>query len=286
MLLFTITLGGLLLMMGNHFTTLDRYVDHRQKEEAENATINRELALLKRAFRLGVEHSKIRQVPHFEMLDESGNVREGFLEDAQYDKLATECAREGLWLRAMFALYHSYGWRKTEVLGLRVNQIDLDRRTIRLKRGTTKNKEGRFVTMTDEIFQLISASVQGKSPSDFVFTRDDGKPVRSFRKTWAKVCEAAGLPDLMIHDLRRTGARNLRRLGVAEKVAMEIGGWKTRSVFERYNIVDESDLQEAAQKLDAKREERVKASEFRHSSDTVEGFPQLESAKTPSSRLN
>jgi hypothetical protein len=70
-------------------------------------------------------------------------------------------------------------------------------------------------------------------------------------------------------DLRRTGCRNLRRLGVHEKTIMKIGGWKTRSVFDRYNIVDEKDLADAAAKLDQKALER----ELRHSSGTVTSKP-------------
>lgn len=70
---------------------------------------------------------------------------------------------------------------------------------------------------------------------------------------------------LLIHDLRRTGCRNLRRLGVHEKTIMKIGGWKTRAVFDRYNIVDEKDLAEAAARLDQKAQQR----KLRHSSGTV-----------------
>ena len=47
--------------------------------------------------------------------------------------------------------------------------------------------------------------------------------------------------------------RNLRRLGVAESVAMKISGHKTASVFRRYDITDEADLTEAAARLDEKR---------------------------------
>ena len=98
-----------------------------------------------------------------------------------------------------------------------------------------------------------------------MFTRD-GERVKDFRKAWANVCAAAGVPRLLFHDLRRTGARNLRREGVAEGVIMRIGGWKTRNVFDRYNIVDQADLAEAARRLDAKRENQ----EFGHSLATIE----------------
>ena len=58
---------------------------------------------------------------------------------------------------------------------------------------------------------------------------------------------------LIVHDLRRTGARNLRREGESETVIMKAGGWKTPSVFKRYDIVDEADLDRAAERLNEKR---------------------------------
>ncbi len=132
---------------------------------------------------------------------------------------------------------------------MRVNQLDIAQRVIRLEPGTTKNREGREVLMTDSVHKLLSALVHGKSADDYVFTRSSGKPVRAFRTTWQNACTHAGIPDLLFHDLRRTGARNLRRAGVAEGIVMKIGGWRTRSVFERYAIVSRSDMNDAILKL-------------------------------------
>jgi integrase len=126
----------------------------------------------------------------------------------------------------MYEVGCTYGWRVSEIKGLRVRHIDIGAHTIRLDPGTTKNGQGRVVTFEAQstLCELLAACVHGKSADDFAITRDAGKLVRDFRKTWAKVCEAAGSPGLLFHDLRRTAARNLRRAGVAENVIMQIGG--------------------------------------------------------------
>ena len=227
---------------------LARYIDNRQQEEAANATINRELAALKRMFRLGQQSTppKVVRAPRFPKLAEN-NVRKGFLEDGQYRKLVEYCP--DLWFRGLVECGRTYGWRVSELLNMRVSQADVAQRTIRLDPGTTKNRDGREVIMTDAVCNLLGALVHGKNPEDFVFTRDNGKPVRDFRETWKNACTHAGIPDLLFHDLRRTGARNLRRAGVAEGVIMKIGGWRTRSVFDRYAIVSRTDMSDAILKL-------------------------------------
>jgi integrase len=232
---------------------VQRYCAKREAEGASGASINRELAVLKRAFHLAMKTTppKVRACPVMPMYKESAP-RTGFLEDAQYAPLAMECSKVGLWLRALLTTAYSFAFRKGELLSMRVKQVDLSTGTIRLEAGTTKNNEGRTIKMTREVATLLTACVIGKKPDDFVFTRDNGKPVEGFRKIWKTVCTHAGVPGLLFHDLRRSGVRNLRRLGVQESVAMRISGHKTRSVFERYNIVDEADLVDAASRLNTK----------------------------------
>jgi integrase len=94
--------------------------------------------------------------------------------------------------------------------------------------------------------------------SEYLFARGS-RPIRDFRESWDLACERAGVPELLFHDLRRTAVRNLRRASVAETVIMRITGHRTRGVFKRYNIADQSDTQEAgrmAQEFLAKEHEK------------------------------
>lgn len=300
-----------------------RYIDARLAAGAQPATINRELALLKRAFNLARECTppKVKLVPYIPMLKES-NVRRGFVESAGYVRLAEQCGRVGLWMRALLECGYTYGWRHEELLGLRVRQVDLLAATIRLDPGTTKNDQGREVSMTQTVRELLTECVRGKKPEEYAFTRDDGKPVLDFRGIWYTVCIAAGVGELacpsceqavetdkhcancgrdwtrdrmkyrglIFHDLRRTAVRNMVRAGVSERVAMSISGHKTRSVFDRYHIVAPSDLREAARKLEINQQEeretlkKSRASEFGHSLGIVAPEVQQNSKvlKTPS----
>lgn len=74
------------------------------------------------------------------------NPRSGFVSEEQYKTLQEKC-RYG-WLHGILAVAYNYGFRKQELLGLRVFQIDLKERTIQLLPGTTKNDMGRSVKMT------------------------------------------------------------------------------------------------------------------------------------------
>ncbi|HXN24604.1 MAG TPA: site-specific integrase [Candidatus Dormibacteraeota bacterium] len=243
------TFGG---MRASRLSTddLNRFIEHRKRQQASNGTINRELALLKRMFNLGTACTpkKVNEVPVFPEKLTEAPPRDGFVEDAEYKRLCDNCTE--LWLRALIAAAYTFGFRKAELLSMRVRQVDLLDRTIRLRAQTTKNKRPRMVKMTEEVYQLLAKCVSGKEPLDYVFTRADGKPVRDFRVSWSKLTDAAKLSGLLLHDFRRSAVRNMVRRGVPETVAMQISGHVTREIFSRYNITSDNDIADAARLIE------------------------------------
>lgn len=229
---------------------LNKYVLDCQSKGLSNGTINRDMAALKRGFNLAYRGTprKVFSVPVFPHLKESAP-RQGFVEEPQYHQLVKHAPE--LWLRSLLAVAYTFGFRKGELLAMRCNQVDLAGQTIRLWRGTTKSGEPRLVRMTHEVAVLLTACVQGKGPDDFVFSRNGGTPILDFRGSWDTLCKAAKLDGLLFHDLRRSAVRNMIRRGIGERLAMTISGHKTRSVFDRYNVISESDLAEAARKIEA-----------------------------------
>src|SRR5262249_48864239 len=163
------------------------YVEKRQSEKASKSTINRELALLCRAFSLGfdAEPQKVSRIPKFHrfIVSEKGSERRGFVEEAEYRRLAS-LAKEP-WLRALLALAYTYGFRKAELLGMKCSQVDLLNNTVSLYSGETKNGEPRIVYLTDECRLLVTELRKGKQPDDFLMTRENGEPVRDLRGTWS-----------------------------------------------------------------------------------------------------
>jgi len=239
---------------------LNAYLDQRQVEKAANATINREFAALKTMLRLGLRMHRLT-LPIFPHLAEN-NVRRGFIEQSDFDRLRSLATE--LWLRLFLEMAFQYGWRKQELLGLRVRQVNVSTKLIRLDVGSTKNGEGREVTMTSTIRELVRQAVAGKRPDDYLLTRSNGVPVREFRRGWKNLCQKAGLDGLHVHDFRRSAARELRKAGVPESTIMDIGGWKTREMFKRYAITDSKDIAAAIAKRELAKAEN--SHDFSHDS--------------------
>lgn len=261
-------------------TRLDSYVEARQKEGAALGTIKNELNALRHAFKLAQKKKKVlaNEVPTFPSISVS-DPREGFFERGEHEQVRAALPPDEGDLAEY--LYWS-GWRTSEAKGLLWSDVDEVAGSIRIE--DTKNGKPRTLPYSalPALAELIAHrrevtdAVQRKRSMkvNHVFHRN-GEPIRHFRRSWTSACIAAGLghevrePDVLDaagavvkrgrlvrkvalripHDYRRSAARNLSRAGVPEAVIMKLCGWKTRSVFDRYNVVPERDLAEGLAKL-------------------------------------
>ena len=252
---------------------VDKYIGERQETGTAAATINRSTQLLAQAFSLAVERKHLSTGPKIRHLSERGNARQGFFSDAEFH--AVESCLPA-YLRDFCRFGYLTGWRKGEISSLRWEDVDGD--VIRLRGVNAKNGEGRSVVLGGALAELIERRKAARQVergnavmlSTFIFHMD-GEPVGDFRKSWAAACVKARLSQFvcrnckqpvsghrceqcnaetrysgrLFHDLRRTAVRNMVRAAVPERVAMSISGHKTRSIFDRYNIVNEADLRDA-----------------------------------------
>jgi integrase len=245
---------------------IHEYIAKRQAENAAAATINRELATLRRGLRLALEHDPPLVGRHFRirMLRED-NVRQGFLTEQQYLALRKELP--DYQQLALVIAYH-VGIRRGELLALKWEQVDFDAGKILLRGSQTKSGHARVLPIYGEMeawLRFAKAERDLKCPDTEHVIAQRCKPVTWFYQAWRTACAAAGVHGLLFHDLRRTAVRNMLDAGIDEKTAMLITGHRTRAMIDRYNIRNEKDVLAAGRKLDEYR--RRKAAEGAASGD-------------------
>lgn len=269
-------------------TVFREYIAFRQAEGAKNGTINRELSYVRRGFTLAHEAEKLDAIPHIPKLKEAP-AKKGFFEVAQFEAILAKLPEE---YRCPIGLERVSGWRSANIRNIEPSCIDWGGKIVRLEPGSTKNDEGPVCPIDEELDGVLQMALiyreqmiekakalgQEKVPPNLFlyFCRGQVRPIGDFRKAWRRACYEAGIPcelkpmvnpktgekyllpvksSLTPHDFRRTAVRDWARM-VEAKVAMTITGHKTRSVFDRYNIVSESDItnaRKARNRLFAKR---------------------------------
>jgi integrase len=238
--------------------TADRvsaFIAFRKRQGGANASINRELAALKRMFRLGKRVGKVAEIPHISLLLED-NVRKGFFEREQFDAVLSHLPE---YLKPVVEVAYITGWRVTsEILSRQWEHVDFIGGWLRLEPGETKNRKGRNFPFTQRLWVVLEEQRRRTKEVEaemgctvpWAFHRG-GHRIKSFYVFWRKACAQAGIPGRLLHDFRRTAVRNLERASVPRSDAMAMVGHLTESIYRRYAISDEASLRESASKLDA-----------------------------------
>lgn len=232
--------------------TLIAYQGRKQRRGYANASVNRRIEVLFRAYSLaGFEPPKLARLPE-------DNAREGFFTRAQIDFVIVNLPND---LRDLTLFAFLTGMRLKEMKSLRWS--DVTENTIRLRGCYAKTKKPRTLPCgSGELFELLERRRRARIVktatenlmAEFIFHRG-GEQLGEFRKSWKSACKKAGCPGRIFHDLRRSAIRGMTQAGVPQSVAMAISGHRTDSVFRRYSIPDEDDLAAALKRTERYHEE-------------------------------
>jgi integrase len=231
--------------------TTDRlrdYIAARQRDGAAPASINRGLEGLQRAFALAVEGGLLSFAPRVPSLQER-NARQGFFERADFEAIMGRLGDADL--RDFCEWLYRTGMRPGEIRSLEWPTLDRETWTLRLHAKDAKTGYGRVIPIEGELRALMERRLKARRLDCRLIFHRSGKPVRDFRKVWKRACKEAGQQGKIPYDCRRTAVRNMVRAGVDPAVAMKISGHRTRNIFDRYNIISETDLRDALAKTDA-----------------------------------
>lgn len=223
---------------------LQEYARRRQTQGARNATINRDVAILRRGFTL----HQIPWPPGWTALKESPP-REVSYTDEEFARLIAELAP---WVRPPFWFARITGWRLTsEVLSIPWPWITFGARGyVKMPAGVGKNGDGRKFPFTPALETLLLEQRRSSPPGcAWVFNRD-GRRLKNVRTAFVNARRRAGLDEKVIHDLRRTAAKGMHDRGVSETAMMKLIGWRDIATARRYNFRDDRDLYEAVKLLD------------------------------------
>ena len=249
------------------------FVAARRRAGMSDPTIRRNLNPLKAMFRLAVKQKKVgvNDLPYFPTLDDSDPAGE-YITPEQFAKILAalptatttkeynrthEKKRTFHDLRPLFTFIYSTGCRIGAAQRISWDMVNEDCAEILLPPTIVKAKKPLPLMLTGPMLAPLAAELRKRF-------RRDGEPVfdsTNYRPEWNKACAKAGLRGYdeekrvrlgdggaRIHDCRVSGAINLLDAGVDESTVLKIGGWKTRAMLDRYNVLDRDRVGHALKK--------------------------------------
>lgn len=238
------------------YDVVSGYVARRfaAKPKPAAATVRYERAVLRRMFNIAYRAGKVDRVPAFPSIRVE-NTRTGFCSPEEIERVIQHLPEHA---KGPVRCLYLTGWRTGEVLGLTWVRVDFEAKAITLDAEHTKNGKPRvfpfsglpaLAELLRERRERTSALERERSQVIPWVFHLEGERIASFRDEWGTAVKETGLPWLLPHDMRRSAARNLVRAGVSERVVMELCGWRTRAMFDRYNVTADDDLRDGVGRL-------------------------------------
>lgn len=213
---------------------VNEYKVKRYQDGVKPATINREIACLKRAFNLAYrEWEWIMENPISKVsMEKENNKRDRWL---SYDEELRLLNASPNWMRDLIVFALNTGMRLSEILTLTWDQIDLNRKILIIF--NSKNGEKRGIPLNEIVFEMLKNKSKVRSiDTNLVFYNDNHK---QFNKVFvshrfAKIVKKAGIDDFRFHDLRHTFATRLVQAGVDIYRVCHLLGHKDLKTTQRY----------------------------------------------------
>lgn len=228
---------------------VDDILDEKQDSDGiSNATRNRYTAtlrgLINTAYR---EWEWLESAPIFRILEEK-TTEPRWLTYAEAERLIAHAPD---YLKNPIALSLNTGIRKSNCLCFKWEWVDLDNRTAYIPMATAKAKRTIPIPLNDDAIDIIKSQI-GKHPI-FLFTNNNGEPFSEVHsEVWKKLITAAKIEPFRWHDLRHTWASWHVRNGTSLTELMELGGWSSYRMIQRYAHLNTDHLHESAQRIRAK----------------------------------
>jgi len=236
---------------------LENHIEKRKKEGCANATIDHEIGTARTMILKAFDNNKVsgNTIKTFRKIKKlnkgNDNARNRIISKTEFSDMLKDAP---LHLRPILIMAYHTGMRKGEILNLTWDKVDTNKRFIYLEATDTKDREKRSIPISDELYKALEAIPKAIHDKHVFLYK--GKPIEDLRTGLKKACKDAGISygrgeksGFVLHDLRHTFNTNMRKAGVPESVIMKITGHSTRAMFDRYNTIDEDDLQTAIQQM-------------------------------------
>ena len=233
----------------------DRYRMQRREDGAAENTINHELNLVRRGYRLAILDGLLETAPRIEFFRIGlRNARTDFLRPSEFDQVLEEVNRRDRAIGDLVEFLFVSGWRRGEAVALEWSSISDDAITLSArdtKEGKLSSRgHARFLPLIGRLAEVMDRRRTARTPEIAHVFHRAGKPVGDFRKLWRSSLRAAGLnPKTVVHALRRSFCIYAVDSGLSPDVVRQFTGHRTPEVFSRYNICDRARLVSASKRL-------------------------------------